>query len=441
MAVRQVPKAEAGVPGQTGRERWVARGVGSYHGIVVDSAENSTLTAADGKKYVDFAGGIGVLNVGHRHPKVVAAIKRQADRLLHTCFQVVYYPEYIEVCRRLSEAAPGDFQKKAVLFNSGAEALENAVKIARAFTGRRGVVCFDGAFHGRTFMALRMTGKHKPYRPRIGPFPGDVYHVPFPYPYRPPAGVAPKDLSAHCLDRLEQLFQSVVAAEEVACIVVEPVQGEGGFIVPPADFLPALRSLCDRHGILLVADEVQSGFGRTGKMFAVEHFGVVPDLMTVAKSLAAGLPLSGVVGRAEAMDALEPGGLGGTYAGNPLACAAALAVFDIFKEEKLLARAVKVGETIRKAFDRLAERSPFGGESRGLGAMRALELVADKKTKAPLPEARMKDILRGCAEKGLIAIKAGGHGNVLRCLVPLTVPEPELARGLEILESVVLAQK
>jgi 4-aminobutyrate aminotransferase/(S)-3-amino-2-methylpropionate transaminase len=424
-----------------GRAQWVARGVGCYHPIVIESAENARLRGVDGREYIDFAGGIGVVNVGHRHPKVVEAVKRQADRVLHACFQVTSYPEYIEVCRRLCEAAPGNFAKKAVLFSTGAEALENAVKIARGFTKRRGVVCFDGAFHGRTYMAMRMTGKYKPYRPDIGPFPGDVHRIPFPYAYRPPKGVAPKDLTAYCLERLEQLFQTDAAPEEIACVVVEPVQGEGGFVVPPADFLPALKQVCERHGILFVADEVQSGFGRTAKMFAIEHSGVVPDLMTVAKSLAAGMPLSGVVGRADVMDALGPGGLGGTYAGNPLACAAALAVFDIFEKERILAKAEKVGETLRKSFDRLAERSPFVGESRGLGAMRAIELVEDKKTKAPLAEAKMKQILTACAEKGLLVIKAGGFGNVIRCLVPLTVPEADLARGLEILEESVLALK
>lgn len=418
------------------RERYIPRGLAHYHPVLVESASGSTLRDVDGREYLDFAGGIGVLNAGHCHPAIVKAVQEQAAKLLHSAVQVAPPRVYVEVCRKLVEAAPGRFAKKAVLFNTGAEAVENAVKLARAFTRRPGVISFEGSFHGRSYMAMRMNGKHRPLRSRVGPFPGDVYHVPYPNPYRPPAGVAAKDLTRYCLGRLEDLLSTTTAPDEVACLVVEPVQGEGGFIVPPKDFLPALRAFCDRHGILLVVDEVQSGFGRTGKLFACEHSGIAGDLLLTAKSIAAGLPLSGVVGRADVMDSLDPGGLGGTYTGNPLACAAALAVFGLFETEDLLGQARRLAEIIKASFDKLARRSPLVGESRGLGAMRALELVSDKRTRAPLPEAEMKRILERCREKGLLIIKAGGHGNVLRCLVPLTVADDDLRRGLAIIEEV-----
>ncbi|MBI3296967.1 MAG: aspartate aminotransferase family protein [Elusimicrobia bacterium] len=423
------------------RERYIPRGLAHYHPVVVESASGATLRGVDGREYLDFAGGIGVLNAGHCHPKVVKAVQEQAAKLIHSAVQVAPPRVYVEVCRKLVEAAPGAFAKKAVLLNTGAEAVETAVKLARAFTRRPGIVSFEGSFHGRTYMAMRLNGKHKPLRTRVGPFPGDVYHVPFPNPYRPPAGVAAKDLTRYCMGRLEDLLTTTTAPEEVAAVIIEPVQGEGGFIVPPKDFLPALRAFCDRHGILLIIDEVQAGFGRTGTLFACEQAGVAGDLLLAAKSIAAGLPLSAIVGRADVMDSLEPGGLGGTYTGNPLACAAALAVFGLVETEDLLGKAKRVGEAIKRSFDKLAKASPIVGESRGLGAMRAIELVTDKRTKAPLPEADMKRILELCREKGLLVIKAGGHGNVLRCLVPLTVGDAHLARGLKIIADVVLGLK
>ena len=347
----------------------------------------------------------------------------------------------MDVCRELVRVAPGPGRKKAILFNSGSEAVENAVKFARVFTRRKAVIAFDNAFHGRTLLCLALDGKYKPLRQGFGPPPAEIYRSRYPYPYRPPRGVKPEQLTEYCLEELERLFQTDIAAEDVAAMVVEPVQGEGGFVVPSPGFLKGLRAVCDKHGILLVIDEVQSGFGRTGEMFALSHDGVAPDLLVVAKSLGAGMPISGVVGKAEILDAATPGSVGGTYGGNPMSCAAATAVFKIIKEEKLVEAARRVGLQVQKRFDRFVDRYPFVGDSRGAGAMRAVELVADKKTKAPLPGARVKEILHSCEEGGLILIKAGPHDNVLRTLMPLTIPEEDLARGLDILEKALDAFK
>ncbi|MBI2069664.1 MAG: 4-aminobutyrate--2-oxoglutarate transaminase [Elusimicrobia bacterium] len=418
------------------REASVSRALYHYTRIFADRAKGAVLWDTQGKRYLDFAGGIGTLNVGHCHPRVVAAIKEQAERFLHTCFHVAPYEGYVRVCEHLTKVAPGNFPKKAVLLSTGAEAVENAVKIARRYTGREGIVAFNLSFHGRTLMALTLTGKEKPYRDGFGPYAPEVYHSPYPYPYRTPAGVSADKAGAYALERLNELFEVKVDPKRVAAMIVEPVLGEGGFVVPTPDFLPGLRKLCDRHGIVLIFDEVQTGFGRTGTMFAGEHAGVVPDLMTVAKSLGGGLPLSGVVGKAKIMDAVSPGGLGGTYGGNPLACAAALAVFEIFEEENLLKRAQAIGRLIEKRFKAWERRFDFVGEARGLGAMQALELVAEPKTKAPLPEDIMRSILDQCADRGLIILKAGLYNNVLRSLAPLVASDQEVEEGLDILESV-----
>lgn len=417
-------------------QRYVPKAPYHYTDVIVESASGCTVRDVDGKSYIDFSGGIGVLNVGHNHPKVVKAVVDQARKLIHTSFHVCAYESYIQVCKKLTEFAPGRFPKKAILFNSGAEAVENAIKAAKCFTKRPGVLSFDLGFHGRTWMAVSLTGKEKPYRTGLGPFPPEVYRSLYPYPYRPPVGVAEKDLTAHCLAQLEHVLNIQTAPDKVAAIIVEAVQGEGGFIVPPKDFLPGLRKVCDQHGILLILDEVQSGFGRTGKMFAVENFGVVPDLMTVAKSLAAGMPLSGVVGRADVLDAVEVGGMGGTYGGNPLSCAAALAVFDIFEHENLVARANALGRRIQQRFDGFKDRFEVVGDSRGLGAMRAIELVKDRTTKEPIPEDDAKRLIQDCVREGLILLKAGLHNNVLRTLLPLVASDAELDRGLDILEKV-----
>jgi 4-aminobutyrate aminotransferase / (S)-3-amino-2-methylpropionate transaminase / 5-aminovalerate transaminase len=418
------------------RERLVSNGSAAYTNLVLDRALNAKVWDVDGKEYVDFAGGIGALNVGHCHPKVVAALREQAGKLLHTSFHVAAYENYMDVCRELIRVTPGSWAKKAILFNSGSEAIENAVKFARAFTKRKAVVAFDNAFHGRTLLCLALDGKYKPLRQGFGPSPAEIYHARFPYAYRAPKGVKPEELTEHCLEALERFFLIEVAAEDVAAIIVEPVQGEGGFVAPTPGFLKALRRICDQRGIVLIIDEVQSGFGRTGEMFAIEHDGVEPDLMVVGKSLCAGMPLSGVVGRAEILDSAATGAIGGTYGGNPMSCAAALAVFEIFKEEKLVEAGRRVGLKVQKRFDALRDRHDFVGDSRGLGAMRALELVTDKKSKSPLPAARVKEILRACVDRGLIIIKAGVHDNVLRTLMPLTIPDADLDRGLDILEEV-----
>jgi 4-aminobutyrate aminotransferase / (S)-3-amino-2-methylpropionate transaminase / 5-aminovalerate transaminase len=417
------------------RARLVSTGTAAYTHVVIDRAQNAAVWDVDGKEYIDFAGGIGTLNVGHCHPKVVAALREQAGKLLHTSFHVAAYPNYMETAAKLIDVAPIPGPKKAILFNSGSEAIENAVKFAKAFTKRRAVISFDNSFHGRTLLCLTLDGKHKPLRQGLGPVPPEIYHARFPYAYRPPRGVKPEDLTAYCLEELDRLFLTDAAPEDVAAIVVEPVQGEGGFIVPTPGFLKALRALCDKHGIVLIIDEVQTGFGRTGEMFAIEHDGVAPDLMTVGKSIAGGMPLSGVAGKAAIMDSVATGAVGGTYGGNPMACAAALACFDIYKEEKLVEAARRIGKTVAQRFDSWKEKFPIVGDSRGVGAMRAIELVSDKKTKAPLAAAKVKELLAACEERGLIVIKAGVHDNVVRTLMPLTIPEAQLQKGLDILET------
>lgn len=409
------------------RNEAVARGVGNIHQRYAERAENAEVWDVDGKRYIDFAGGIAVMNTGHLHPKVVAAVNEQLKRFTHTCFHVLPYEPYVALAERLNALAPGRFAKKTVLLNSGAEAVENAIKIARAFTGRSAIIAFDGAFHGRTMLTMGLTGKVFPYKVGFGPFPGDIYRAPFPNALH---GTSVED----ALKGLEKLFKTDVHAERVAAIIVEPVQGEGGFYIAPTEFMRALRALCDKHGILLIADEIQTGFGRTGKMFAVEHSGVVPDLMTLAKSLAGGLPLSAVVGRADVMDAVAPGGLGGTYGGNPLACAAALAVLDAFEEENLIERSAALGERLMKRLTRLAEAIPGIGEVRGLGPMVAMELFKDKGRQEPDAETTSA-IVAAAAERGLILLSCGIHANVIRILVPITASDAIVDEGLDILDN------
>lgn len=409
------------------RAEHVARGVGNAHPLVVERAEGARLWDVDGREYIDFVGGIGVLNVGHNHPRVVQAVRDQLERVTHTCFQVGMYEPYIRLAGRLCAVAPGAFAKKALLVTTGAEATENAVKIARAYTGRPGVVAFANSFHGRTLLGMTLTGKTKPYRQNFGPFAPEVYHAPFPYAYRG------WDVE-RAIDGLHELFEQQCAPDRVAAVIVEPVLGEGGFVPAPPAFLAALRELTERHGIVLIADEIQSGFGRTGRLFAIEHSGVVPDLITVAKSMAGGLPLAGVVGRAEVMDGPAPGGLGGTYAGNPLACAAALAVLDIFEHEGLLERAEALGRRLHGHLRALQARHREVGDVRGLGAMLAVELVRDPDTREPAPELADR-MLVAARENGLILLKAGLYGNVVRILAPLTIEEPLLERALAIFDA------
>ena len=420
---------------QAERERYLPRGVFAYHPVYPASGSGARITDVDGNTYLDFAGGIGVMNVGHSHPAVVAAIQEQAALYTHTCAHVLTPPPYVELARRLTEIMPGSFAKKTLLVNSGAEAVENAIKIARAATGRSGVISFENSFHGRTNLALALTGKVRPYRQDFGPFAPNIHTLPYPYVYRCPQHSGTDSSDCHeWREALERAFLTRIAAEQVAAIIVEPVQGEGGFIVPPAHFLPELRDICTEHGILLIIDEVQSGFGRTGKLFAVEHSGVEPDLMLMAKSLAGGLPLAAVVGRAEYMDAPLPGGLGGTYGGNPVACAAALAVIEVFEREGLVERAQRLGALALERMRDWQERFALIGDVRGLGAMAAMELVRDREQRAPAA-AEAAALLAEARQRGLILLKAGLYDNVIRLLMPLVTTDEEMARGLEIIEA------
>jgi 4-aminobutyrate aminotransferase/(S)-3-amino-2-methylpropionate transaminase len=407
------------------RQAAVARGVSMVHPVFVERAENALLWDGEGRRYVDFAGGIAVLNTGHRHRRVMEAVRAQLDRYTHTCFQITPYEPYVALCERLNALAPGKGPHKTVLMSTGAEAVENSIKIARAATGRPAVIAFSGAFHGRTIMALALTGKVDPYKSGFGPYPAEVYHAPFPNALH---GVSTDD----SLRSLTSIFKCDVAPDRVAAIIVEPVQGEGGFYVAPKDFMVQLRELCDRHGILLVADEIQSGAGRTGRMFAIEHYGVCADLYTLAKSIAGGFPLSAVVGRAEVMDACPPGGLGGTYAGNPVACAAALAVLQVFEEERIFVRAERLGERLGAALDALAARHAEIVEVRRLGAMVAFELGESGDPQRPAADLTKKLTARA-RELGLILLSCGIYGNVVRILVPITAEEAVVDEGLAIL--------
>jgi 4-aminobutyrate aminotransferase / (S)-3-amino-2-methylpropionate transaminase / 5-aminovalerate transaminase len=408
------------------RERYVAAGV-STPPLVVARAEGARIEDVDGNTYIDFAGGLGCQNTGHGLPAAVAAIHEQVDNYLHQCFMVGMYEPYVEVCRRLAELSPcrGE-EQKSLLVNSGAEAVENAVKIARAATGRPAVVVFDRAFHGRTLLTMTMTSKVVPYKRGFGPFAPEVYRTPAPYPYR---GISTDD----AIHELESLFKADVDPQSVACVVLEPVQGEGGFIDMPRDFPPRLKDLCDRHGILYVDDEVQSGVGRTGPVWAIEHYDVEPDLLVSGKSLGGGLPLAGVTGPSEIVDVVAAGGLGGTFGGNPLACAAALAVLDEVASDDFRRRADELGERIRVGLDAIASRVDAVGEVRGIGPMLALELVEDRKTKAPAAELASATTT-AAREHGLILLSCGLYGNVIRILVPLVVTDEDLDRGLELLE-------
>jgi 4-aminobutyrate aminotransferase len=407
------------------RARWVPRGI-STPPLVVARAEGARIEDVDGRSYIDFAGGIGCQNTGHRAEAVAAAIHEQVDRYLHQCFMVGTYEPYVDVCRRLAELWPGPMRDaKSLLLNSGAEAVENAVKIARAATGRPGVVVFEGGFHGRTLLTLTMTSKLV-YRRGFGPFAPEVYRVAAPYPYR---GIGSDDSIA----ALERLFRTQVDPESVACLVLEPVQGEGGFVAMPHDFPARLVELCGRHGILYVDDEVQSGVGRTGPVWAIERYGVEPDLLVSGKSLGGGLPLAAVTGRPGLMDAVAPGGLGGTFGGNPVACAAALAVLEEVASPEFRARAEEVGERLRARLDAIAARSGHVGEVRGLGPMLALELVESRETRAPAG-ALARATVATAFERGLVLLSCGLDGNVIRVLVPLVVSDEDLERGLDVLE-------
>src|SRR4029077_5296038 len=410
------------------RNKAVARGVASATGVYAARAENAEIWDVEGKRYIDFAGGIAVLNTGHRHPKVMAAAREQLERFTHTAFQVLAYEPYIALCERLNKLAPFKGPAKTVLFTTGAEATENAIKIARAATKRTGVIAFSGAFHGRTLLTMAMTGKTLPYKKNFGPMPAEIFHVPFPIEHH---GVTVED----SLKALQFLFKADIEPSRVAAIIIEPVQGEGGFYIAPDELLLALRRLCDEHGILLISDEVQSGFARTGKMFGIEHTGVEPDLIAIAKSLAGGFPLSGVIGKAAVMDSAEPGGLGGTYGGNPVACAAALAVLDVMAEEKLLDRANSIGARIKAKLEKMARQNDLMpiAAVRGPGAMIGFEIVKERGGFDPDPEAT-KILTTKALELGLIVLSCGVYGNVIRILVPLTASDKVIDEGMNLLE-------
>ena len=405
----------------------IPRGVGNSLQVYAERASNGEIWDVEGRRYIDFGSGIAVLNTGHLHPKVQGAVAAQLARLSHACFQVTPYENYVALAERLNDLAPGPGPWKTILLTTGAEAVENAVKIARYHTGRPAVIAFGGGFHGRTLACISLTGKVHPYKAGFGPMLPDIYHAPFPMEYH---GISVEA----SLAAIEHLFKHDVDAQRVAALIIEPVQGEGGFYIAPPAFLRELRALCDRHGILLIVDEVQSGFARTGKMFAIEHSGVVPDLMTVAKSLAGGVPLSAVVGRADIMDAPLPGGLGGTYAGSPLGCAAALAVLDVIESEGLCARAERQGAMLRARLEDMRSRWPCIGEVRGLGAMVAMELVRDRRPDSPDAEIT-KALVQSAGRRGLVLLSCGIYGNVIRFLAPLTIPDAQLAEGLAILEA------
>lgn len=405
----------------------VPRGVGNSLQVYAERASNAELWDVEGRRYIDFASGIAVLNTGHLHPRVQAAIAAQLANLSHACFQVTPYENYIALAERLNALVPGSEPKKTIFLTTGAEAVENAIKIARHHTGREAVIAFGGGFHGRTLACMSLTGKVQPYKAGFGPMLPEVFHAPFPNAYH---GIS----TADSLAALEQLFKADVDPARVAAIIVEPVQGEGGFYIAPAEFLRALRKLCDEHGIVLIVDEIQSGFARTGRMFAIEHSGVEPDLVTLAKSLAGGVPLAAVVGKATIMDSPAPGGLGGTYAGSPLGCAAGLAVLEVIESEQLCARAERIGAAVLARLRDLQSRWPCIGEVRGVGAMVAMELVKDRRADAPDAELT-KALVQAAGRRGLVLLSCGVRANVIRFLMPLTIPDAVLAEGLAILEA------
>jgi 4-aminobutyrate aminotransferase/(S)-3-amino-2-methylpropionate transaminase len=419
------------------RRRFVAAGVAEpRHGIFFERAEGARLIDVDGNVLLDFSGGIGCLNAGHGAPRVIARVREQLDKLQHACFMVAPYEPYVALARKLCSIAPVTGPTKAALFNSGAEAVENAVKIARSATGRPAVLAFEPGFHGRTLLALSLTSKAFPYRSGFGPFAPEVYRLPVPDVLRRPHGTSVDEWVGHGIRELHRCLKSTVDPRSIACAIIEPVMGEGGFIVPPREFLADLASTCKEHGIVLVADEIQTGFGRTGRMFACERVGLEPDLVCLAKSLSNGFPLSAVVGRAAIMDAAQPGGLGGTFGGNPVSCAAALGAIETLEQDGLVDRAEAIGTVVARRFEGMVARYPFIGETRGLGAMRALELVDDRASLKP-DQPRTDRILALAATRGLLLLSAGLYGNVIRTLMPLTVTDAELEEGLDVLESCV----
>lgn len=418
------------------RKKAVARGPFHTTPIFAEKAEGAWITDVDGNRLLDFSSGIGVVNVGHSPENVVKAAKNQLEKFIHTSFNVVAYENYVSVCEKLNSAMPGTFSKKSFLVNSGAEAVENAIKIARSFTGRAAVVCFQHAYHGRTYMAMSLTAKAKPYKYGFAPFNSEIYRAPFPYPYRWPATDRPEKVAEECFAEFKSLVNFEIGVSQVAAVIIEPVLGEGGFVPAPKHFLSMLRDFCNENKIVLIFDEVQCGFGRTGTLFACEQLGVTPDLLVSAKGIAAGLPLSAVTGKSEIMDAPSEGGIGGTYCGNPVACSAALAVFQEWEKGALKNNLLRLEINLKEATEKWLRDSPHVGDARGLGPMRAIEFVKDKKTKEPFPEA-VKLIIKSAYEKGLILMSAGTFSNVIRFLPPLSISEADLKEGLKIVEEAI----
>lgn len=416
------------------REAAVPRGV--YHStpVFAAKAEGAVIEDVDGNRFIDFAGGIGCQNAGHRAPRIIESVRAQLAQFLHTCFSVAPYESYVQLAEKLNQLVPGDFPKKTLLVNTGAEAVENSIKIARAFTKRPAVICFDDAFHGRTLLALSLTSKTHPYKAGFEPFVSDTYRIPYAYCYRCAFGLSYPSCGLACAHHLEDVFRRIVSAESVAAVIVEPVLGEGGFVAPPPDYFQALSEICRKHGILLIADEVQTGLGRTGTLFACEQYGLVPDILVTAKSLGGGFPLGAVTGRAEIMDAANVGGLGGTFTGNPVACQAALAVLETIERENLCARARQLGMRFVDRADRWRQRWVGIGAIHGLGAMRALELIRSPEGREPA-ESETKEIVKHCYENGLITISAGTYGNVIRLLMPLIITNEQFDEGLDVIES------
>ena len=445
MDIPQERKIVTEIPGPRSREwferrrRAVPQGVANIHPIVTARASGAIVEDVDGNRLIDFATGIAVLNVGHGAPEVVAAAQRQLELETHTCFHVTLNEPYVELAERLNALASGDFEKRTMFANSGAEAVENAIKIARHATGRPAVVTFDHAFHGRTLLAMSLTAKVMPYKQGFGPFAPEVYRLPFAYPYRCPTGGSPEGCTEPCLRYAIDEMHKHIGERNIAALIVEPIQGEGGFVVPAPGFLRGLAEFCREHGIVFIADEIQSGMGRAGRWFAIEDEGVVPDLVTTAKSLGGGLPISAVTGRAELMDAVHPGGLGGTYGGNPVAAAAALAVLDKIEREGLLARSRELGERVRARLRAMQERHAIVGDVRGRGMMNAIELVRDRATKEPIDGETGARIIQECLRNGVLVIKAGTYDNVIRLLPPLTIDEGLLDEGLQVLDEALTA--
>lgn len=415
------------------RNKHIPQGPFNVHPIFAEKAKGAIITDVEGKEYIDFAGGIGVANVGHCNKEVLEAVQDQIQKYFHTCFHVVMYEPYVELAKRLNQITPVPSPRKTLFLNSGAEAVENSIKIARHATGRSAIIAFEDAFHGRTLLALSLTSKMKPYKYGFAPYAPEIYRMPYAYCYRCAFGLEYPSCEIHCAYFLKDFFHTHISSEQVAALIVEPILGEGGFVVPPKEYFEILHKICEENGIVFIADEVQTGFGRTGRMFAMEHYAVKPDILVMAKSMAGGLPLSGVTGRAELMDHPQVGGLGGTFAGNPVACRAALAVLDFFEKNDLLARANRIGEIVLEKFKQFQEHFSVVGDVRGLGAMVGMELVVNRRTKEPATSLT-KELVNLCREKGLLMISAGTHSNIIRPLMPLVIRDEQVDHGLSIIE-------